>query len=60
MPVAYYFMAKWLENYAYKYEIDINMFIAAGMMSIIIAGISISYQAFKAANANPVETLKYE
>ncbi len=59
-PIAYYFMQEWLKNYSYKVDIDIWIFIMAAVCSIIIAISTISYQAIKAAMANPVKSLKVE
>jgi putative ABC transport system permease protein len=59
-PLAYFLMKKWLENYAYRIEIEITPFIIAAIFSALIAIITISFQAFKAAVANPVNSLKYE
>ena len=59
-PVAWYFMHKWLQDFAYKIGINWWVFALAGGMSIIIAFITISFQAIKAALTNPVKTLRSE
>lgn len=59
-PVAYYFMGSWLENFAYRIDLTAGAFILAGAAALIIAMITVSLQAAKAATANPVEALKYE
>jgi putative ABC transport system permease protein len=59
-PVAYYFMNKWLQDFAYRIEITWWMFALAGGIALVIALATISFQAVKAATANPVEALKYE
>lgn len=59
-PLAYFFMSKWLENFAYRANLDIWIFIASGLLSILIAITTISIQTWKAANQNPVESLRYE
>lgn len=59
-PVAWYFMHKWLQDFAYKISINWWVFALAGGMSIIIAFITISFQAIKAALTNPVKTLRSE
>ncbi len=59
-PVAWFTMNKWLQNYAYKTELTTLPFIAAGLAALIIAIITVLLQTYKAANANPVEALKYE
>ena len=60
LPVAYIFMKGWLENFAYRIGFNIWVFILAGLSALLIAVITVSYQAVKAAVANPVESLKYE
>lgn len=59
-PVAWYVMSKWLQNFAYRINISLWMFITAGLFAIIIAIITVSFQAIKAAIANPVKSLKTE
>lgn len=60
IPLAYFFLNKWLEDFAYKIEINWWMFALAGGIAFTIALITISVQAVKAATANPVKSLKYE
>ena len=59
-PVAYYFMNKWLEDFAYKINIGVSFFILTTVLSIVIAFLTILYQALKVANSNPVKALRYE
>ena len=59
-PIAYYAMTKWLNNYSYRVPIFWWIFIAAGVAALIIASFTVSYQAVKAARANPVDSLRYE
>ena len=59
-PVAWYFMSKWLEDFAYRIDIGWWIFLMAGMFAILIAFLTISYQAIKAATANPVRNLRTE
>ncbi|MDO3629061.1 ABC transporter permease [Mucilaginibacter sp. BT774] len=59
-PVAWYFMHKWLQDFAYKIGINWWVFVLAGGVSIIIAFITISFQAIKSALTNPVKTLRSE
>ncbi len=59
-PAAYLLLNKYLENYAYRIDLGILPFILAGFMALLIAWITVSFQAVKAALANPVEALKYE
>lgn len=59
-PVAYFVMNNWLQNFAYQISIGAGTFLVAIMASLIIAGLTIAYQAVKAAVANPVKALKQE
>ena len=59
-PIAWYFMHKWLQDFAYKISISWWVFVLAGGMAIVIAFITISFQAIKAAVANPVKSLRSE
>ncbi|MFC2151817.1 ABC transporter permease [Bacteroidota bacterium] len=59
-PLAYFFLKKWLMNFAYQVEIKWWIFIASGILGLLIAVITVSSQAIKAATANPVNSLRYE
>jgi putative ABC transport system permease protein len=59
-PIAWYGMNKWLQAFAYKINISWWMFALAGLMAIFIALFTVSFQAIKAALANPVKSLKTE
>ncbi len=59
-PISYYFMNKWLNEFAYKSSIDFGIFAGAGITALIIALLTVSYQSFKVASLNPVQSLKYE
>ena len=59
-PIAWYFMHQWLEDYAYRINIGWWIFLIAGSAAILIALITISFQAIKAAIANPVKSLRTE
>ncbi len=60
VPIAYYLMIKWLQNFAYRINIDWWIFLLAGGIVFVISLATVSIQAIKAATANPVESLKYE
>jgi putative ABC transport system permease protein len=53
-------MNNWLQTYAYRIEIQWWMFVLAAAISIVIAWSTIAWQAFRAANANPVDSLRDE
>lgn len=57
---AYYFMNDWLSKYAYRVELGWQVFAASGILALGIAFITISFQAIKAAMANPVKSLRTE
>ena len=59
-PVAYYAMSKWLQGFAYRISLDVWIFLLGGAMALVIALATVSYQAFRAAMANPVDALRYE
>ncbi|HEY4109071.1 ABC transporter permease [Puia sp.] len=59
-PIAWYYMHQWLQDYAYRINIDWWLFVAGGLLAIIIALATISFQAIKAAIANPVKSLRSE
>ena len=59
-PVAWYFMRNWLQDFAYRIKMPWWIFIAAGITAAFIALITISFQAIKAAIANPVKSLRTE
>ncbi|MBN1821531.1 MAG: FtsX-like permease family protein, partial [Prolixibacteraceae bacterium] len=59
-PIAWYAMHKWLENFAYKTSMSWWIFAIAGVLSLGIALITVSFQSWKAATRNPVEALRYE
>ena len=59
-PVVYYFMNKWLRDFAYRIEISWWVFAISGIIALLIALATVSIQAIKAAVANPVEALRYE
>ncbi|HMF71858.1 MAG TPA: FtsX-like permease family protein, partial [Flavitalea sp.] len=58
VPVAWYAMNKWLQDFAYKINIDWTIFMFSGLLAIFIAVVTISLQSVKAALLNPVKTLK--
>jgi putative ABC transport system permease protein len=57
-PVAYFFMTKWLISFAYRINIGFGTFILAGGLALLIALITVSFQAVKAAVTNPVKSLE--
>ncbi len=60
IPLAYWMMQNWLEGFAYRIKINISVFFVAGIVAICIALLTVSFQAIKAALANPVNSLRTE
>jgi putative ABC transport system permease protein len=56
----WYFMQRWLANYAYKTRISWWIFFAAGMVTLLIALVATNWKSWQAASKNPVESLRYE
>ena len=59
-PIAWFAINKWLQNFAYKIQISWWLFVVSGALALTIALLTVSWQAAKAATANPVEALRYE
>jgi putative ABC transport system permease protein len=59
-PISYLAMQKWLEDFAYRIDVSWQVFALAGGLALLIALLTVSTQAIKAALANPVEALRYE
>ncbi|MEJ7683125.1 MAG: FtsX-like permease family protein [Segetibacter sp.] len=59
-PIAWWTMNKWLQDFAYRINISWWIFLTAGLVAVLIALITVSFQAIKAAVANPVKSLRTE
>lgn len=59
-PLAYFAMNKWLQNFAYRTNIELSMFLLAAALVFVTALLTIIFQAIKAALTNPVDSLRYE
>ncbi|WP_422107626.1 ABC transporter permease [Winogradskyella sp.] len=59
-PIAWMIMSKWLQNYAYRTDLNILIFLAAGGIALVIAALTIAGKTIKAATANPVKSLRAE
>ena len=60
IPLSIYFMSGWLERYQYRTELSWHIFAVAGIGSLLITLITVSFQSIKAAMANPVKSLRSE
>ena len=59
-PLSWYILNSWLQNFAYRISINVLVFVLAGLAALLVAIFTVSFQAIKAATANPVLSLKYE
>jgi putative ABC transport system permease protein len=59
-PIAWWAMNKWLQSFAYRIHISWWVFVVAGLIALMIALITVSFQSIKAAIANPVKSLRTE
>jgi putative ABC transport system permease protein len=59
-PITWFFMQRWLENFAYKTTVSWWVFAFSGVLTLGIAILTVSWQSWKAAKGNPVEALRYE
>jgi putative ABC transport system permease protein len=59
-PIAYLLMKKWLQNFAYRIPLGLGVFALSAAFALVLAVITVIFQAAKAANSNPVEALKNE
>lgn len=60
IPAGYYVMTKWLEGFAYKTDITFVAFVISGVIALLIAGITVSFESFRAAKENPIKNLRSE
>jgi putative ABC transport system permease protein len=60
VPIAYYFMSNWLENYVYRIQIGVSVIALAALMTIAITFITVSFKAYQASIMNPANSLKTE
>ena len=59
-PIGYIIMNKWLENFAYRINMNLTIFIMTGMTTLVLSFLTVGYQTIKAARMNPVDSLRYE
>jgi putative ABC transport system permease protein len=60
VPIAYYYMNIWLQDFAYRIDLNVGYFIISALLAFVIAIFTVGFQAIRAARANPIEALKYE
>ena len=59
-PIAWYAMHQWLQNFAYKTNLDLWIFALSGFLALVVALFTVSFQTIKASLKNPVDSLRYE
>lgn len=59
-PLAYLAMRRWLEGFAYRIELGVGVLLLVGVLALVLALLTVSYQSIRASLANPVESLRYE
>ena len=59
-PVGYLLMHRWLAQFADRVGLGVEVFVGTGLVAVLIALLTVSYQAWRAARTNPVEALRYE
>lgn len=59
-PAAYFLMKNWLQSYAYRTSLSVLIFVAAMAITLMVAFLSVSFQAIRAATASPIDSLRYE
>ena len=57
---SYLFINKWLEGFHYKVSWSAEIFIIGGLLALVVALLTVSYQSIKASRLNPADTLRYE
>ena len=60
LPLAWYGMTRWLEDFAYRTDINPWIFAATGAITLVLAFLTLAVQALRAAVSNPVDALRYE
>jgi putative ABC transport system permease protein len=59
-PLAYYYLRRWLEHYAYRIPLDPTYFLAAGVIALLIAWATVYANTLRLARTSPVRSLRYE
>ena len=59
-PLCFYFVSRWLRNFAYKIDISIGIFVISSALVLFIALLTVSFQSIRAATAHPINSLRYE
>ena len=60
VPLSYYFIGGWIENFAYRTNLNYILFAIVALMALLFAFLTVAFHSLKTARTNPVESLKYE
>ena len=60
VPLALYFIDRWMENFAYRAPLNYALFALAGVFALLFGFLTVAFHSLKTARTNPVESLKYE
>jgi len=60
IPVSWYVLQNWLDGFAYRIHLSLDVFVFSGLVAIIVAALTVSFQAYKSAIKNPVDSIRYE
>jgi putative ABC transport system permease protein len=60
IPLSYYAMNRWLENFAYRIPIGLEVFLISLLTGVILVALTVSYHSVRAALADPVKSIRYE
>jgi len=59
-PISYWSINRWLQDYQYRVDVEWSLYAGVGLIALLLSALTISFQTFKAANANPVKSLQTE
>ena len=59
-PIGYFVMNKWLENFAYRTRLSVDIFLISSLLALVIAAFTVGFQTFRSATASPIDSLRYE
>jgi putative ABC transport system permease protein len=59
-PLSYFALSRWLQEFPYRTDIKLWIFLGTGLMTFLVAILTVSYQSLRAALSNPADSLRYE
>jgi len=60
IPISWFILQNWLNSFAYSLQLTPDVFVFSGLIAVVVAALTVSFQAYKSANQNPIESLRYE